>query len=239
MEISNRLATMRVGGSAAITGSLAMLAGAGLSMASGTDLWGALVADDMAAHLSDAGGSSTLIVANLFLWVAGVILLGIAGTMFTDLCEHRPSIGRAAQVCFRTAVPMAIVAFIIMAAVTVQIAPDTTAIAVADASVLGWIGARLDDLATVLLIGYGPLLMSVAARGDWMPVWLSRWGWLAGLAGVLSNAVMFLPHLYQLGLIIVPIGIGWMLAAGMLLSRRSNRISLGAIISSRGMPGAP
>jgi hypothetical protein len=107
----------------------------------------------------------------------------------------------------------------------VQIAPatlvaDTAATGVAIANVVGWIGARADDLATALIIGLPPLFLSIAARDEWMPTWLVWWGYLAGVVGLLSLVVLYIPALASLGLLIIPFGMGWMLAVGVVLLRR-------------------
>ena len=92
--------------------------------------------------------------------------------------------------------------------------------AVAMANVAGWIGIRADDLATALIIGLAPFFLSLAARGGWMPSWLAVWGYLAGIVGLLSTVVYLIPSLAGMGLLIVPVGMGWMIAAGIVLPRQ-------------------
>ena len=45
-------------------------------------------------------------------------------------------------------------------------------------------------------------------------------GDMAGLIGLLSLVVLYIPPLSDLGFLIVPVGIGWMLATGIVLLRR-------------------
>lgn len=71
-----------------------------------------------------------------------------------------------------------------------------------------------------LIIGGGPFFISLAGRGDWAPTWLVRWGYLAGIAGLFSVFVLYFAGLSGYGFVIIPIGIGWMLAAGIALLRR-------------------
>jgi hypothetical protein len=80
-----------------------------------------------------------------------------------------------------------------MMSLIVQIAPDSSATAVAIADVVGWIAARADDLATALIIGFSPLFLALAGQGDWLPTWLARWGYLAGAMGLLSLVGLYVP----------------------------------------------
>ena len=86
---------------------------------------------------------------------------------------------------------------------------------------MGWIGARADDLATALIIGIGPLFLSLAGHGEWVPTWQLRFGGLAGVVGVLSVAFLYLPGMAAYSLIILPVGMGWMIAAGVVLLRQT------------------
>jgi hypothetical protein len=106
-----------------------------------------------------------------------------------------------------------------MLAVVVQLGGTVDETAVAIAKVVGWIGARSDDLATALIIGGGPLFISLAGHGEWVPTWLLRWGYLAGLAGLFSLVCLYIPGMVAYGFIIIPIGVIWMIAAGVVLLR--------------------
>jgi hypothetical protein len=125
-----------------------------------------------------------------------------------------------ARVCYQTAVPLVIVSYIAMLALVVQLAGDVSGTAVAIAEVVGWIGARGDDLATALILGAGPLLISLAGHGEWLPTWLLRWGYATGLAGLLSLFFLFLPGMTSYSFIILPVGMGWMIATGVVLLRQ-------------------
>ena len=188
---------------------------------SGADLWVALDSGDVAGYLAAAGAVQAQLIANLTLWMVGVLILGMAGVALANLCVQRPLLAQMALVCIRTGVPLVLVAYIAMLALVVQIAPDTSATSVAIAQVVGWIGVRADDLATALMIGAAPLFLSLAGRDEWAPVWLVRWGYLAGVIGLLSLVVLYIPPLRGLGFIIIPVGVAWMIAAGIVLLRRS------------------
>lgn len=209
---------IRLAAFASIAGALTMLVGAALWGASGTDLWHALDNDDMAGYLSAAAEARPLLVANLSVWILGVLILGVAGAALARLCGRRPA-ARLARMCFATAVPLAIVAFVAMLSLVVRIGADASPAGVVVAEVVGWIGARADDLATALIVGAGPFFLSLAGRADWVPGWLAGWGYLAGIAGVFSLVVLYAPGLSGSGIVVVPIGLGWMLAAGVVLLR--------------------
>lgn len=218
--VAMRPSYARLGGWAALSGGIVMLIGAALYFSSGADLWLAVDGSDMAAYLTAVGGVKTQLIANLTFWIVGVLMLGTAVNALVNLCEQRQALAQIARVCVTTAVPLAIVSFIAMMSLVMQIAPDSSPTSLAIANIVGWIGIRADDLATALIIGIAPLIIALAARGEWLPTWLARWGYLAGVVGVFSLLVLYIPGLSQLGFIIVPVGIGWMIAVGVFLLRR-------------------
>jgi len=214
--------TVRLGGTAAIGGCVTMIIGAALWGTSGTDLWAALDNGDMAGYLTAIEPVKGQLVANLSVWILGVLILGVAGAMLSALCTQRRPLAQVARVCFQTAVPLTIVAYMAMLAVVVQLGGDGSVTAVSLANVVGWIGARADDLATALIIGIGPLFISLAGRDEWVPTWLLRWGVLVGVVGLLSVVFIYLPSMAAYGFIILPVGMGWMIAAGVVLLRQAN-----------------
>jgi hypothetical protein len=211
----------RLGGLAAIGGALAMIIGAILYFSSGADLWAAVDGSDMAAYLTAAGGVKAQLVANLTFWIVGVLVLGTAWQAMIRLDGQRSVPARVAGVFAATAVPLVIVSYIAMMVLVVKIAPNTSPTSIALANVVGWVAIRADDLATALLVGFAPFFLALAGRKTWMPTWLARWGYLAGVVGLFSLVVLFIPGLSQLGFLIVPVGVGWMIAAGVVLLRRA------------------
>jgi hypothetical protein len=218
---ANNQSLYRAGGIAAIAGAVTMFIGAALWGSTGTDLWQALENDNLAEYLTAVGSVKSQLVANLSFWIIGVLILGLSGLILVRLSENNWVPAQAARVCYTAAVPLAIVSFIAMMSLVVQIAPDTSPVAVQLAEVTGWIGARADDLATALIVGFGPLFLAMAAKSGWMPGWLMRWGYLAGIAGTFSILTTYLQGMSAFGFIIVPIGLGWMIAAGVVLLRRA------------------
>jgi hypothetical protein len=209
-----------LGGYLAIAGGLSMIAGAIFWGASGTSLWETLADNHMESYLIEAAHAQTLLVINTGFWIVGVLLLGTAGTIMSGIAILKAGAARIALVCIRTAVPVAIVSFITMLSLTVKIAPDTSPASLVVAGVVGWIGVRLDDLATILIIGAGPFFISISGYGEWVPRWLHIWGFAAGLSGLLAVAAILFPSVSDLSFIIIPVGLGWMIAAGIILVKQ-------------------
>jgi hypothetical protein len=212
--------TTKLAAYTALAGAAAFIIGAGLWASSGADLDLSVTNGDMAGYLTAAAANKSVLVANLSFWIFGSLLLGTAGMTLANLSKRRV-LAQVATVCYQTAVPLVIVAYVAMLAVVVQIAPDTSATAVSLAEVIGWIGSRADWVATVLIVGVGPLLLSLAGQGDWAPTGLVRWGYLAGACGLLTTIAIYTNGLGTYGFLIIPVGLFWMIAAGVTLLRRS------------------
>lgn len=212
-ELSTNKITLTFAGYVSIAGAVSMLAGAALWGASGADLWQALASNQMESHLDQLEPVKQLLVANTIFWILGVLLLGTAVSFMSHFCTSNPRLAQLTLVLIRSAVPVAIVSFIIMLSLAIH--PP----ALEGAINIGWIGTRLDDLATILIIGASPLFLSIAGRADWIPRWLAVWGYLAGIAGLLG-VVSMLSGIVALGFVILPFGMGWMIAAGVVLIRK-------------------
>ncbi|HMB93005.1 MAG TPA: hypothetical protein VKP65_19300 [Rhodothermales bacterium] len=222
MEAKHIETATRVGAYTAIAGSLCALTGAALWGLSGADLDAALATGDTASYLTAAGDASLMLVTNLTIWIVMIFLMGIAATAMASLSGHRPVIARFAMFCYWVGAPLVMAAYVAWLAVVVQIAPATSPEAIMAAEVVGWFASRADWVATILVLGIGPPLLSLAGREDWVPTWLARWSVLTAVAGVL-NAVAMLTGgsgLTTYGFVIIPIGVGWMLAAGIVLFRQ-------------------
>lgn len=203
----------RFTGNIAIAGAVSMFLGAAFWGASGTDLWSALANHEIESHLQQLVAVKRLLVVNSSFWILGVLLLGTAVHLMAGYSGAKSGWTRLATTSISAAVPIAIVAFITMLAPAIHLpAPDT-------AYLTGWIGARLDDLATVFIIGLCPLLLSITGRQEWVPGWLFVFGIVAGITGLLS-IISLLTGIVPLGFIIVPVGLGWMIAAGVVLRKK-------------------
>jgi hypothetical protein len=220
-------AAFRLGGYAAIGGAVTMIIGAAILMASGVDLDLALATDDMADYLVAAGEAQSLVVANLVIWIVGVLIFGVAGTAMTAVCTRRRTVAQVARYCYWAAVPLVVAAYVAWLALVVQIAPDNSQTAVLIAEVIGWFASRADWVATILIISVGPALISLAGRGDWVPKWLVGWGIVALFPGLLTAVAMLTGGngLTSYGLLILPVGLSWTIAAGIVLLRRERLLN--------------
>jgi hypothetical protein len=205
--------SLKFTGYMSILGAVTMLIGAALWGASGTDLWQALANQEMEAHLSNVAQVKPLLVANTVFWCLGVLMLATAGTLIASLSDLKFGLNQLAVVCMRSGASLGIVAFIVMLSLVIQQPSVETG------SIIGWIGTRLDDLATMLIIGAGPMMLSIAGKKQWVPSWLMIWGVLAGMAGILGIIGM-LTGVSALSFIILPFGMGWMIAAGIVLLKK-------------------
>ncbi len=223
MDSENLNTATRIGTYAAIGGGVTMLIGAALWGASGADIDQALASGDMAGYLTAAGDASNLLVANLVVWITGLIIFGVAGTMMATLCTRRRVIAQIAMYCYWVSVPLIIAAYVAWLAVVVQIAPDNSATAVLLAETVGWFASRADWVGTILILAIGPALISLAGRGEWVPRWLVGWSAVAAFTGLLTAVAMLTggTGLSTYGFAIIPVGVGWTIAAGVVLLRRS------------------
>jgi hypothetical protein len=220
MNDEDMITATRLGGYAAIVGTATMLAGTALLFASGADLDTALASGDTAGFLTAAGETNQFLVANLTLWIIGVFIFGIAGTAMAFVSKRRV-IAQMAMYCYWTAVPLVIASYVAWLAIVVQVAPDSSATAVLLTEMTGWFASRADWIATILILGSGPALIAQAGRGEWVPTWLLRWSYVALLAGVLTAVSFFTGGITTYGMLILPVGMGWTAAAGVVLLRRS------------------
>lgn len=231
VEAQNIETMTRLGAYTCLAGSISFIIGAALWGASGADIDQSLASGEMGNYLVIAGDVRPLLVANLCFWIFGALLLGVAGTVLATLCVQRRPVAQIALLCYRTGVPLVISAYVAWLALVVQVAPDTSPAAILLAETIGWFASYADWLSTILIVGFGPALISLAGRGDWMPTWLARWGIATAVAGLLTTVAMFTNALTSYGFLIIPVGLGWMISAGIVLLRRIgvSRDSLNAI----------
>ena len=214
-------ASRRLAAYTAIVGAVAFIIGAVLWTLSGTDIDAAVTNGEMATYLTTAAANRPVVIANLSFWIVGALLLGVAAANMANLSRRQGWV-QVARVCYQTAVPLVIISYVAMLAVVVQIAPDTSPTAVAMAEVVGWFGSRADWIATILIIGIGPLFLSLAGQNDWVPTWLVRLSYVTGICGLLTFIALYTNALGTYGFIIIPVGLVWMIAAGLALIRGTN-----------------
>jgi UDP-N-acetyl-D-mannosaminuronic acid transferase (WecB/TagA/CpsF family) len=218
MEVQDVGANRQLAAYTALVGAAAFIIGAVLWSTAGADIDLSVTNGEMVDYLTTAAANKPVLVANLSFWILGALILGVAGTTTANFSKRRVW-AQVALVSYRTAVPLVIVSYVTMLSVVVQIAPDTSATAVSLAEVVGWIGSRADWVATILMIGVGPLFLSLAGQGDWAPKWLVRLGYGTGVCGLLTAVAMYTNALGTYGFVIIPVGLIWMIAAGVVLRR--------------------
>ena len=207
-------------GLTAIAGALLMLVGAALLQIAGVDLDTAVEDRAITNYLIDAAAEEKLLIANLSVWIAGVTLLAVAGASLSMLGDRAHPATSAARTLYAAGAPLAVAAFVVwfalikLAAGTVDPAADTSL-----AETLAWIATRADWIATIMLVAAGPALLSLAGRGTWVPRWLAGWGAVAAIAGILTAIAIFAGGLTTYGLLVVPVGVGWTIAAGVVALR--------------------
>ncbi len=219
----NYQTTYKTAAKAALLGAVSMLIGAALWGSSGTDLWHALETETIEEYLTLAGGLKGQLITNLSVWIVGVFIFGLAGVIMAGLAKEKSFYSLLADYTYRVAVPMVMVSYLIMLAVVVQIAPDISPTHLAITKVLGWIGVRIDDIATFLMLGLGPLFISFSGKSQWVPRWLKIWSYLAAILGVISIGVLYFPGLGKYGFVVIPVGVLWMLAASIVLFKLSRQ----------------
>lgn len=213
--------TMRLGAYFLFAGAAFMAFGGILKRVTGADLDAALASGRLASYFGVVADQQVLIIVNLSAWIIGVLLLGAAGTALVHLCVQRRLVAQVALLCYWTGVPLAIASFVAWLALVVQIGPAASSEELAITRIVGWWMSRADWIATVLLVGIGPLLISVAGRDDWVPGWLAWWGLAAGIAGGVTIIAMIFGGLATYGQVSIPVGLGWTIAAGILLFQRA------------------
>lgn len=219
MEKQQDTNAARAGAYAILTGSFCMIAGAAVLGASGVDLDRSLYDDDMAGFLREALAAQNLLIVNLSLWITGVILIGAGATMMTMLGEQNPVLVQLIRYNYWIAVPLVVASYMAWLAVVVRLAPSESPAAAAIAEAVGWFATHADWLGTVLVLGTGPVLIATAGRGILAPNWLRVWSYLAFTTGILTTVAQYAGGLLSYGFLIIPVGMGWMIAAGVVLLR--------------------
>lgn len=222
----------RYGAYLALSGALVMALGGVIKRVVGADLDAALAQQAMEPYLAHVAQQQVWIIVNLSLWIAGVLLLGAAGTAFAHFCRRRRLLAKVAMLCYWSAVPLAIASFVAWIALIVKTSADSSSEAILSVEIIGWFVSRADWIATVLIVGLGPALISLAGREEWVPTWL---GWLsvaAVLAGGLTTVAMFTGALHTYGSIIIPAGLLWTIAAGIVLLRQTGRSGSGGSLEA-------
>jgi len=221
MENDNLQTAFKAGAYATLIGAICMLAGAALWGSTGADLDKALDTGELANYLTIANENMTPLIANISLWIFGVILIGIGATMMTIVSKQRPVIAKIAQYNYWIAVPIAVVSYVAWLAVIVRISAHSTETSAAIAEAVGWFASRADWIATILIVGTGPALIASAGKNDWVPNWLRICSFITLFAGLLTLLAMYAGRLTTYGFLIIPVGIAWLIAASIVMFKQA------------------
>lgn len=202
-----------------------MAAGGIIKRVTDADLDAALMDGTLGDYLNVVADHEAAVTINLSAWIIGVLLWGAAAVVVTTLSDRREVAARIALACYWTGVPLAVASFVAWLSLVTQIGPDANAQQLDIAAVVGWFASRADWIATAIIAGLGSMLLSVAGRDLWAPRWLLWWGALAGLAGAVTVVAIITGGLTTYGQVIIPVGVGWNVAAGVVLLRRASHLS--------------
>jgi len=210
---------VRWGGALLLAGAVAMLAGAAVHFsdpALGID--GAIERGEISGYLGNVVQIKGKAYVNLVLWIVGVGLLGLGGTALSAAGDASRAAARGVvRFAYAAGATLAWVSFMVWIAL-VRAAP-TLEPSVAES--FAFIASRIDWLATTLIVGIGPAVLSRMMGIEWLPKWLRAWGLLAAGASVLTWIAMAAGGLESYGFIVVPVGVLWSLATGILAWRRA------------------
>ena len=223
MEKQHKKNAARLGAYTTLLGSVCMLTGAAIMISSGTDMDLALYNGTIADYLRESLVNQYMLIVNLSLWILGVILLGIGATMMALLSEQNSILAQLVRYNYWIAIPLVVTAYMAWLAVVVRLASSASPEAAAIAEGIGWFAVRADWLATVLVLGTGPALIAAAGRGIWVPKWLRVWSLITLFAGLLTTVAQYAGGLTTYGFLIIPIGMGWMIAAAITLFRQKTQ----------------
>ncbi len=137
----------------------------------GVDYWSALEDDTLARTLSEAGEREVQLQTTHVMWAVGMLGFVVALTLirrFLRSVADHPLLDVGYHVVVMGAT-FNVVSYIAMAAVTTTYAGAED---ITGAEGLLRLALRLDDYATLLMLGFGPVLLSLSGRGSWAPRWL-------------------------------------------------------------------
>ncbi len=213
----------RTSGILAITGSITMLVGTAAWAFSGADLDKALDSDTMAEFLTDAADTGAALVANLSLWMLGVVLLAIGGLGLLRRGREESLASVVGRFSLTAGAGLVLGAYSLWLGIVLGLAPAHLAgeSVIGTARALGYAASIGDWVATVMILGVGIAAIATAGRGVWVPRWLWIWGMASLAAGILTILGLFLEARTSLTIIILPIGMLFLITAG-IVSIRDN-----------------
>lgn len=212
----------RLAGWVMLLATITMGTGAAIGAASGTFVDEALEQGTFGEYLTNAVINSVAAKANLWLWIIGIIGIGIGGVLLSRLGDPDSLATRVARFAFIATPAAAIVFYSMLLGVVVELAPRHVAgeSVEATARVIAYIGTTADWIATALMLGLGIAALAYAGRGTWVPRWLYRWALVAAAVGVVSMIGTITGERATVSFLILPVAMTWLLAAGITAIRR-------------------
>lgn len=151
-------------------------------------------------------------------WMLATPFFLAAGALVARRHADRPAALLAGSM-MQMGAAVAVVAFMGFLTMTVAMAPLHATLSGELATTMNYLVSRADWIATILIIGLPPALLSFAMREEW-----PRWLVIGGYLGLLTSALTILAMatgtgLATFGFAIVPVGMAWSLAVGIRLVR--------------------
>jgi hypothetical protein len=220
---AGRVTHYEAAGWTTIIGVIIMLAGTGFWAAAGADIDVAAESNAIGEYLTDVAANGTLLTINLGIWIVGVVVISLGGIMLTRLGDQDSLGTDVARFAFTVAPAAAMVVYTTWLGIVLGLAPAY----VAGASVEGAAAALVhatslgDWVMTIPVLSLGTAAIALAGRHSWVPRWLFRWGMLTTVTGVLTAAGLIFNTRTALVMPILPVGMGFLVAAGVVAIRRS------------------
>jgi len=216
----------RIAGWVFLAGTITMAAGAAIGASFGTFFDESLEAGTFGEFLTNAVTNSGAAKANMWLSIFGVLGIGLGGVLLSRLGDRNSLATKTARFSFTVGAGAGIVLFPVLLGVIEELAPryvageevETTARAIA------YIGTTADWIATVVILGLGVATLAYAGRNTWVPRWLYRWSLLAAFAGVVSMIGTITNARSTISMIILPVAMTWMIAAGIVAIRYQGNV---------------
>lgn len=221
MENQNLKTTAKIAAITVLIGSVFMLVGAAIWGISGADIDQALSEKDMANYLILAHERKTMLITNLTLWICGVIVLGAAGFLMANLSNSKSILSKIIRYNYSIAIPIVVIAYTAWLSIVVRLTAHDPHETAELAEVVGWFASRADWIATILILATGPFLIAISGRNSWVPKWFRIWSYVCLFTGFLNLLAMFADGLTTYGFLIIPVGMGWMVASFFVLRRLS------------------
>jgi hypothetical protein len=214
----------RLAGWITIAGNLTMLVGTAFLVIADADLDTALEDNAIGDFLTQAAANGSALTANLGFWILGVVILGIGGVLLSGLGDQDSPATAVARFSFTAGPAAAMVVYPAWLGIVLGLAPAHAAGENVDAvaMALGHATSTADWVFTIVVLGIGPFALAMAGRGSWVPRWLYRWGMIAIAFGAITATGLIFDIRTILAAPILPVGMGFLIAAGIVAIRGSN-----------------